>query len=326
MASVSTACLLWINPENIGMKQSEMLKAAITALFPQGDAAARANLTFFIDHGYLEIVKNQNKDNVTNLIQIMLRMGVKFLGTLKNTEASPFHIEDFNNKHETNLNHKVIGQSFGTRSLFESKTRIRDQYKMKVVVVRHGLGRLQCVRLGTNMPMLIHNNFWIFETSSGCKGSGQVLQREHVQKNLHIISSTKSDETNSAWSTLMGSIYKMTQKQQTQDWFLSRMFCFTSTTFHCIVNMRSALFIDDVAFQILHVKCKIIAQLYPTTDITLKNAATYEDADLQECHKSYDLHSTTNSIQKNIKNESYYKQIQQNRINSICFRTIRYYH
>ena len=55
MASVSTACLLWINPENIGMKQSEMLKAAITALCPQGDSAARANLTFFIDRGYLEI-------------------------------------------------------------------------------------------------------------------------------------------------------------------------------------------------------------------------------------------------------------------------------
>ena len=142
MASVSTACLLWINPENIGMKQSEMLKAAITALCPQGDAAARANLTFFINRGYLEIAKNQNKDNVTNLIQIMLRMGVKFLGTLKNTEAFPFHIEDFNTKRETNLNQKVIVQSFGTRSAFESKTRIGDQYKMKVVVVRHGLGRL----------------------------------------------------------------------------------------------------------------------------------------------------------------------------------------
>ena len=98
MASVSTSCLIWIYPETIGMKQCEMMKDAITALCPHGNAALRANLVFFIDRGYLEIAQNQNKDNVTNLIQLMLRMGVKFLGTLKNTDAFPFQIEDINEK------------------------------------------------------------------------------------------------------------------------------------------------------------------------------------------------------------------------------------
>ena len=86
------------------MKQCEMLKDVITALCSQGNAALRANLTFFIACGYLEIAKNQNKDNVTNLIQLMLRMGVKFLGTLKNTDAFPFKIEYIIEKRETNIN------------------------------------------------------------------------------------------------------------------------------------------------------------------------------------------------------------------------------
>ena len=46
MESVSTSCLIWIHPEKIGMKQCEMMKDAITALCPQGNAALRANLTF----------------------------------------------------------------------------------------------------------------------------------------------------------------------------------------------------------------------------------------------------------------------------------------
>ena len=39
MASMSTACLLWIHLENIGTRQSEMLKDAITAICSQYNAA-----------------------------------------------------------------------------------------------------------------------------------------------------------------------------------------------------------------------------------------------------------------------------------------------
>ena len=100
-------------------------------------AALRANLVFFIDRGYLEIAKNQNKDNVTNLKQLMLRMGVKFLGTLKNTDAFPFQIEDINEKRQTNHNNKVVVQSYGARTAFQCQTKVGGEHKMKVVVVRH---------------------------------------------------------------------------------------------------------------------------------------------------------------------------------------------
>ena len=203
MASVSTACLIWINPENIGMRQCEMLKEAITSICPQGNPAIRANLTFFIDRGYLEISHNQNKDNVTNLIQLMLRMGVKFVGTLKNTEAFPFQIEDVNVKRDTNINNKVVVQCYGTRSSFECRTRAGGEHKMKVVVVCHRSGRLRCVRLGTNLPMLIQRNFWVFETTSGIKGEGQVRRKEHFKHGVHTVTSTKCKESNAAWTNYL---------------------------------------------------------------------------------------------------------------------------
>ena len=81
MASVSTSCLIWLHPERIDMGQCDMLKDTVTALCPQRNASIRK---FFIDHSYLNILKNQNKDNVTNLVQLLLRIGIKFLGTFKN--------------------------------------------------------------------------------------------------------------------------------------------------------------------------------------------------------------------------------------------------
>ena len=33
-------------------------------------------------------------DNVTNIVQMMLRLGVKFLEAIKNTVAFSFHLED----------------------------------------------------------------------------------------------------------------------------------------------------------------------------------------------------------------------------------------
>ena len=306
MASVSTACLIWIHPEKIGMKQSEMLKEAITSLCPHGKAALRSNITFFIDRGYLEISKNQNKDNVTNLVQLMLHMGVKFLGTLKNTEAFPFHIEDVNVKRETNLNNKVIVQSYGTRSAFESHTKVGGIHKVKVVVIRHGTGRMRCVRIGTNIPFLMTNRQWVFETTSGCKGQGQVARNEHFQSGVHVITSRKCEKHNRAWVKNFSTVYQMTKLQRTQDWFLCRMFRFTSTTFHSIINIRKCVFIDTVPFQVLHTQCKNIVQLYPTVDITTENASVYEDNDLNECRLSSALHSTSDIQSKQTTDPKYY--------------------
>ena len=82
IASVGSGCLCWIHPQQIGMKTNLMFKQAVEAICPSGNDALKGNLTYFIDCGYLEISKNQNVENVTNLIQLMLQTGIKFLGMI----------------------------------------------------------------------------------------------------------------------------------------------------------------------------------------------------------------------------------------------------
>ena len=38
----------------------------------------------------------------------------------------------------------------------------------------------------------------VFETTSGCKGQGQVSRKEHFQSGVHVITSRKSEEVNQA--------------------------------------------------------------------------------------------------------------------------------
>ena len=71
------------------MKLGEMLKEVIRSVLPSDQPVLRAQHSFFIDQGYLEIAKVQ-KNQVTNVIQIMEEMNVKFLETIKNNSSFPF--------------------------------------------------------------------------------------------------------------------------------------------------------------------------------------------------------------------------------------------
>ena len=73
----------------------------------------------------------------------------------------------------------------------EWPSKVGDEHKMRVLVVRHETGRLRCVRLGTNIPMLMENNVWVFETTSGIKGQGQVGRKVHFQHSVHTTTFTK---------------------------------------------------------------------------------------------------------------------------------------
>ena len=64
MAYVSTGFILWIYPEHIGIGQNDMFRSAVDTLSPLGNESLHANLTCFINIGYLEISKNQNVDNI----------------------------------------------------------------------------------------------------------------------------------------------------------------------------------------------------------------------------------------------------------------------
>ena len=75
------------------MKLGQMLKEVIQSVLPSDQPALKAQLSFFIYQGYLEIAKSQS-GQVTNLIQIMEKMSVKFLGTIKNNGCFPFQFVD----------------------------------------------------------------------------------------------------------------------------------------------------------------------------------------------------------------------------------------
>ena len=100
----------------------------------------RSQLVLFLDRGYLDIAKPQNSDNITNLIQLMMRLGVRFVGTVKNTAAFPFLIHDHNLEKTKTCNNKVVLQSYGIRSQFSCET--KNGSKMKVSVLRNGIGKI----------------------------------------------------------------------------------------------------------------------------------------------------------------------------------------
>ena len=95
MATVGTGFICWFAPDKLGMRLGDMMCKAIIAVFPSGQPALRASHAFFIDRGYLEFAKHQT-GTVTNIIQIMQEHGVKFLGTIKNSNAFPFEFVEVN--------------------------------------------------------------------------------------------------------------------------------------------------------------------------------------------------------------------------------------
>ena len=73
------------------------------------------------------------------MVQLMLRLSVTLLGTLKSTPAFLFHLEDLNYKRTTNHNNRVVAQYYGTRINFIAHTKIGGS-PLKAVILRHRMG------------------------------------------------------------------------------------------------------------------------------------------------------------------------------------------
>ena len=86
VASIETGMIWALKPETIGMKLGEILKELIQSVLPSDQPTLRAQLSFFIDQGYLEIAKSQSSQ-VANLIQIMEEVNVMFCRTIKNNST-----------------------------------------------------------------------------------------------------------------------------------------------------------------------------------------------------------------------------------------------
>ena len=304
MASVSTGFLIWLCPQKMIFRLSNMLKNAIDTVLPSGNAALRSQLVLFLDRGYLEVAKNQNGDNITNLIQLMMRFGVRFVGTVKNTAAFPFMIHDHNLEKARTSQNKVVLQSYGIRSHFSCKTKVGTE--MMLSVLRNGIGKIRSARIATNVPMLMENS-WVYELSSGDLGTIDI-KRNKYETILNPTSSSKIEENN-AWEIFLDEILVMTQKQRTVDWFLMRMFRFTSTTLHVILNVRKAIYLDELPIQLIHTACKNIAMITPSKDINLDNSLTESDADVGDLRKqAVTSASSDTNCKDDMSNPAYYRR------------------
>ena len=131
------------------------------------------------------------------------------------------------------------------------------------------MGKSRGTRVATNALRFMQNSR-VYETESVCVD----------RLPCHIISESELDSVKQQWDVFLSSVYVMTQKQHTKDWFLSCMFQFTSTTFHVLINVVYALYLDTEDIKELHAKCKAIICLAPRNRVTLANAVSLIDDDV----------------------------------------------
>ena len=96
---------------------------------------------------------------ITNLVQIMELMGIKFLGTVKDCKSFLFQIINVNDSGDTVLNGCPVIQGYGTRTSFKSRSGSKI-----ASVMRHGTGKVCMARAATNI-VECHQDTWAYEAN-----------------------------------------------------------------------------------------------------------------------------------------------------------------
>ena len=135
---------------------------------------------------------------------------MKFLGTIKNSNTSPFEFFKVNENGKQVYNGKSVMQTFGTRTIIFARSRT-DQ-NIRVSVLRHGMGKVRAVRIATNIPECIVNA-WVDKTVSV-----NLIRLPHPEmepelppdRNKDDEPSTEEQRTKHGWSSFLSSIYQLT--------------------------------------------------------------------------------------------------------------------
>ena len=207
---------------------------------------------------------------MTNLIQIMKSMKVKYLGTIKDSNCFPFHIVELNENSSTVINGRPVVQGYGTRTSFTARSG-----DTTATVMRHGAGKIRAARAATNL-VECKQDTWAYETN--CVMTRQphgVAPDSPLGANASI-----KLQVEQAWAVFSSKVIFLTLSQRTSDWFLARYFRFTSTTLHVAVNVKAAVYVNTNELRALHARIIGILRLKPRKTITVLNAADLEDEDL----------------------------------------------
>ena len=268
VALIGARYVTYVAPDLLNLKLGKMLETVINHLSPTAQASLRASLAFFIDRGYLELCQAQGV-NMTNLVQVMEAMGVKYLGTIKNSKSFPFEIVDLNESRATTINGRPIIQAYGTRTSFTARLG-----GTTASVMRHGGGRIRAARAATNL-VECRQDTWAYETEGLLTRFPHSVRPSPLSENP-----TTDDQIKHAWNLFLSSIIALTMRQRTPDWFLARYFRFTSTTFHVAVNVKASVYINTNLLRQLHSRITGILCINPRKTITVQNASELDDEDL----------------------------------------------
>eukprot|EP00986_Skeletonema_menzelii_P000633 scaffold176_cov69-Skeletonema_menzelii.AAC.1 len=292
-ATVGTGHICRVTPDTIGLKLGEMLKETIKKLCP--NEAQRSTLGLFLDRGYLELAKAQHVD-VTNLIQIICNMNCKFLGTVKDSAKFPFIFVEVNEDGKTILKKRSKIQLRGQRTFWSACSKSATGKTMQASVLRHGAGKKRGAKIVTNMPEAMTGAI-VYETSA----SSELKRQEHASppEAPLCVDATNDEEITYAWQVFLSSLYIISLLQRTVDWFLGRLFCFTSTTFHAAINVIAADYYNTPELQQLHRDILQIVQLTPTRTVTFENAADLEEEDLPSQRGSHARFASSNAMHQN---------------------------
>ena len=271
LACVGCGNIISLYPDKIGMKLSDMLRAAMNHLFISGENSLRSLFAMFIDRGYMELAKHQ-KISVTNLVQILQELNIKFLSTVKDSGSFPFEIVERIDDGNTVRNKRLLVQKYGMRTSFHAR-RVRNKQNIQASVMRHGKGKNRVARIATTIPECMGDTI-VYETTVSKKRDR--IPHTQAPPALPDGVSSKAVITH-AWQCFESTLYSKSRTQRSDDWRVARIGTFSSTTFHVAVNVLSAPYFNTDQLQALHKEVLAIAQLYPRNEITQENAVDLED-------------------------------------------------
>ena len=199
----------------------------------------------------------------------MEALGVKFLGTIKDSKSFPFQIVDLNDSPNTVSNGRPVVQGYGTRTSFTARS--GDKVAS---VMRHGAGKVPAARAATSL-VECRQDTWAYETESILTRSPHGKVPPPLQANANI-----DKQVDHAWKVFMSRVTALTLFQRTADWFLARYFRFTSTTLHVVLNVKAAVYINTDHLRSLHLRTHDIICLNPRKTITVQNTSNLDGEDL----------------------------------------------
>ena len=111
---------------------------------------------------------------------------------------------------------------------------------------------MRAARIGTNIPELLGLSKWVYETNNS---NDRIINPtlSPLLQEVNMSSLSLSEKVSHAWDLFYCSVTQVIAKQRTTDWFLARMFSFTSTSLYKVIseNATRSYITEDIVSDFL---------------------------------------------------------------------------